>query len=89
MKPFKDKIITILNSASAEIQRRELAARKRNEFQFAEGLHCAWKILVDMYADYVNQKAKRNPIFRWRIWLGYKKARKAIRDMKMKGVKVE
>lgn len=83
MKPFKDKIITILNSASAEIQDREFAARKRHEFQFAEGLHCAWKILVDMHAEYVNQKAKRNPIFRWRIWLRYKKASKAIRDIKL------
>lgn len=83
MKLLRDKTIDVLDSASAEIQHRELAARKHHDFDFAEGLHCAWEILVDMHAEYVNQKAKRNPIFRWRVWLGYKKASKAIREIEL------
>lgn len=80
MKQPNDKIMAILESASAEIQHREFAARKCHEFRFADGLHSALKILADMHAEYVNQKAKRNPIFRWKIWRGYKKASKAIRE---------
>ena len=83
MKQPNDKIMAILESASAEIQHRELAARKCHEFQFADGLHLAWKILVDMYTDYVEQKAKKNPIWRWRVQCGYKKASKAIREIKL------
>lgn len=83
MKLLRDKTIDVLDSALAEIQRREWEARKSHEFRFADGLHSAWRILSDMRAEYVNQKAKRNPIFRWRIRYGYKKATKAIRDIKL------
>ena len=80
MKLLRDKTIDVLDSALAEIQRRERNARKSHEFSFADGLNSAWRFLADIHAEYVNQKAKRNPIFRWRIWLGYKKASKAIRE---------
>lgn len=80
MKLLRDKTIGVFDSALAEIQRREWEARKCHEFTFADGLHSAWRFLADMRDEYVNQKAKRNPIFRWRIWLGYKKACKAIRE---------
>lgn len=80
MKLFRDKTIDILDSALAQIQLRELEARKSHEFRFADGLNSAWRVLVDTHAEYVNQKAKKNPIFRLGIWLGFKKARKAIRE---------
>ncbi len=83
MKLLRDRTIAVLNSASAEIQRREWEARKNHEIRFADGLNSAWRFLADMHTEYVNQKAKRNPIFRWRIWLGYKKASKAIRDVEL------
>lgn len=80
MKLLGDKTIGVLDSALAEIQRREWEARKIHEFSFADGLNSAWRFLADMHAEYVDQKAKRNPIFRWKIWRGYKKASKAIRE---------
>ena len=83
MKLFRDKTIDVLDAALAEIQLREWEARKSHEFRFADGLNSAWRFLADMHAEYVNQKAKRNPIFRWGIRHGYKKATKAIRDIKL------
>ena len=83
MKLLRDKTIDVLDSALAEIQLREWEARKNHEFRFADGLNSAWRFLADMHAEYVNQKAKRNPIFRWRIWLVHKKASKAIREVEL------
>ena len=83
MKLLRDKTIDVLAAALAEIQLREWEARKSHEFRFADGLNSAWRFLADMHAEYVNRKAKRNPIFRWRIWLRYKKASKAIRDVEL------
>lgn len=83
MKLLRDKTIGVLDSALAEIQLREWEARKSHEIRFADGLNSAWRFLADMRDEYVNQKAKRNPIFRWRIWLGYKKASKAIRKVEL------
>lgn len=82
MKLLRDKTFDVLDAALAEIQLREWEASKSHEFRFADGLNCAWRFLANMQAEYVNQKAKRNPIFRWRICRGYKKASKAIRDIK-------
>lgn len=83
MKLLRDKTIGVLDSALAEIKLREWEARKCHECIFADGLYSAWKFLADMRTEYVNQKAKRNPIFRWRIWREYKKASKAIRDVEL------
>lgn len=83
MKLLRDKTIGFLDSALAEIQLREWEARNCHEFIFADGLHSAWKFIADMRAEYVNQKAKRNPIFRWAIRRRYKSACKAIREIKL------
>ena len=80
---LRDKTMAVLESALAEIQRREFVNRKNHEFQFADGLHSAWQVLTDVYSEYVEQKSKKNPIWRWRVQLGYKKASKAIRVTKL------
>lgn len=81
MKP--DKTMAILDSAMAEIQKEEFRFRDGCRWQVADGLYAARNILSRVYADYVERKAKKNPIWRLRVRLGFNKARKEIRGIEL------
>lgn len=81
MKP--DRTMAILESAMAEMQKEEFKFRKDCRWQVADGLWAARKILWKVYSDYVEQKSKKNPIWRLRVRLGFNKARKEIRGIEL------
>ena len=81
MKP--DKTMAVLGSAMSEMQKEEFKFRDGCRWQVADGLYIARRILSKSYTDYVEQKSKKNPIWRLRVRLGFNKARKEIRGIEL------
>lgn len=80
---LEDKTMSVLSSAMGKIQSLEFEGRKHHDFDYADGLHDAWKVLCDANNDYVARKAAKNPLWRFRVWLKYKQSSNAIRDIEI------